>query len=194
MLILKENASFEYMVKNSRFLSEALRVNSPEQAREHWHSQKARYGMTHLVYAFITGPSGGIMGCSDDGEPSGTAGRPTLEVLKGAGVTNILLTTARWFGGTLLGTGGLVRAYTMGAQGVLESAQVQELVPMRETFLKIPYALYEQSRLLLRELDGEILTEEFGSDVLLHVRIRESLFPHLRQRLVDLSNGRICPE
>lgn len=191
MRILKENVSFEYMVKNSRFLSELLRVESPEQARSLWHEQKLKYRMNHLVYAFITGPSGGIMGCSDDGEPSGTAGRPTLEVLKGSGLTQVLLTTARWFGGTLLGTGGLVRAYTMGAQGVLSLAQTRELVPMREISLKVPYPLYEQVRLLLREFSAESLAEEFGPEVAVSARIRESVFPFVKKRLEDLSNGRI---
>lgn len=191
MRILKENVSFEYMVKNSRFLSELLRVESPEQARSLWHEQKLKYRMNHLVYAFITGPSGGIMGCSDDGEPSGTAGRPTLEVLKGSGLTQVLLTTARWFGGTLLGTGGLVRAYTMGAQGVLSLAQTRELVPMREISLKVPYPLYEQVRLLLREFSAESLAEEFGPEVAVSARIRESVFSFVKKRLEDLSNGRI---
>ena len=194
MLILKESASFEYMVKNSRFLSEILSIQSPEQAKKMWHEQKLKYGMTHLVYAFISGPSGEIMGCSDDGEPSGTAGRPTLEVLKNSGVTNVLLTTARWFGGTLLGTGGLVRAYTMGAQGVLEQAQTRELVPMREIALKIPYPLYEQTRLLLRSLEAEDLVEDFGQEIRICGMIRESFYPVLQKRLEDLSNGRIRPE
>lgn len=194
MLVLKENAFFEYMVKNSRFLSEVITVSSPEEARERWHRQKEKYGMTHLVYAFITGQSGSQMGCSDDGEPSGTAGRPTLEVLKGSHITNILLTTARWFGGTLLGTGGLVRAYTMGAQGVLKNALTRELVPMRNSSLKVPYPLYEQVRLLLRDLEAEEITEEFGSDVRLHFMIRESLFDVLAEQTGDLSNGRIRPE
>ena len=194
MLILKENASFEYTVKNSRFLSELIRIDSPEEARKIWHEQKLKYGMNHLVYAFISGASGEIMGCSDDGEPSGTAGRPTLEVLKGSSLTYVLLTTARWFGGTLLGTGGLVRAYTMGAQGVLEAAQTRELVPVREVSLKIPYPLYEPVRLVLRELSAESVTEEFGPGVSLHAVIRERDFPFLKKRLEDLSSGGIRPE
>ena len=78
------------------------------------------------------------MGCSDDGEPSGTAGRPALEVLKGSGITNVLLTVTRWFGGIKLGTGGLVRAYTESAQLALADAPTVELVPLTRFTLSLP--------------------------------------------------------
>ena len=78
---------------------------------EYVKSQKAKYAdATHVVHAFVIGPGAEVMGMSDDGEPSGTAGRPALDVLRGRGCTNTVLTITRWFGGTLLGTGGLVKA------------------------------------------------------------------------------------
>jgi uncharacterized YigZ family protein len=133
MLIVVSDASGELTVKNSRFLSEITRVDSPDEAREIWHFKKETYDNGgHIVYAFITGPQGNIMGCSDDGEPSGTAGKPTLAVLKGSGATNLLLTTARWFGGTKLGTGGLVKAYTESAQLALANCTFTELVEETE--------------------------------------------------------------
>ena len=96
---------------------------SQNQARELIKSQKAKYAdATHVVHAFIIGTSAEIMGMSDDGEPSGTAGRPALDVLKGRKCTNLVLTVTRWFGGTLLGTGGLVKAYSGGAKQVIEKA------------------------------------------------------------------------
>ena len=83
MLILKSSIPQEMMVKNSRFLSEVIAVSTPDEAREVWHAQKIKYDNGgHIVYAFITGPQGTIAGCSDDGEPSGTAGGPMLNILK----------------------------------------------------------------------------------------------------------------
>jgi hypothetical protein len=99
-------------------------VDTPEKARELWRNQKLKYDNGgHIVFAFATGSTGGILGCSDDGEPAGTAGRPTLEVVKNCGITNLIITTARWYGGIKLGTGGLVKAYTEAAQFALENAQ-----------------------------------------------------------------------
>ena len=113
MLILCKASQAETRVKNSRFLAEAIPVESPEHAKELWRWRKENYDNGgHIVYAFATGNQQNILGCSDDGEPSGTAGRPVLSVLKGSGITNCLITVARWFGGTKLGTGGLVHAYS----------------------------------------------------------------------------------
>ena len=129
MLSFIQACPAEIVIRNSRFLAELLPVDSAEAAREILRQQKLRHsGSSHLVHAFIVGPGANIMGCSDDGEPPGTAGRPSLEVLKGSGITDLLLTTARWFGGTKLGTGGLVKAYTMAAQEVIAGAVTRELV------------------------------------------------------------------
>ena len=192
MLIVLADASGELTVKNSRFLSEITRVNSPDEAREIWHSKKETYDNGgHIVYAFITGPQGNIMGCSDDGEPSGTAGRPTLTVLKGAGATNILLTTARWFGGTKLGTGGLVKAYTESAQLALANCRFTELVEEREMIFSVPYALYEQCRRAAAGFDFKTADEIFSDTVMIRGTIRESDREKLQKILTDLSNGQI---
>ena len=99
--------------KNSRFLSEALFVDSEEAARsELARVRKQYYDARHHCSAWIIGPGGETVRSGDDGEPAGTAGRPILEVIRGAGVTNAMVVVTRYFGGTLLGTGGLVRAYT----------------------------------------------------------------------------------
>ncbi|MBO7092300.1 MAG: YigZ family protein, partial [Victivallales bacterium] len=144
MLVLEESVQFELTVKNSRFLAEAFIVGNAEAARERLREQKERFSdASHVVHAFIVGPEGNVMGCSDDGEPSGTSGRPVLEVLKGSGVTNVILTVTRWFGGTKLGTGGLVKAYTESAQGVVAQMRTHELVAMSHFEMMVPYGLYE---------------------------------------------------
>ena len=192
MKILLEGAPAELMVKNSRFRSELEYVETPEAAREIWRLRKTQYDNGgHIVYAFIVGAQGNIQGCSDDGEPSGTAGRPTLEVLKSSGLTNVILTTARWFGGTKLGTGGLVHAYTASAQAALENIRTRELVPMRQLDFTVPYALYEQVKRLLAASGFETKQEEFLSDVRIRGELTAAALPELRMKLRDLSGGKI---
>ena len=192
MKIFLEGTPAELMVKNSRFRSELEYAETPEAAREIWRLRKTQYDNGgHIVCAFIVGAQGNIQGCSDDGEPSGTAGRPTLEVLKGSGLTNVILTTARWFGGTKLGTGGLVHAYTASAQAALENIRTRELVPMRELDFTVPYALYEQVKRLLAASGFETKQEEFLSEVRIRGELTAAALPELRTKLRDLSNGKI---
>ena len=192
MKIFLEGAPSELMVQNSRFRSELEYAETPEAAREIWRLRKTQYDNGgHIVYAFIVGAQGNIQGCSDDGEPSGTAGRPTLEVLKGSGLTNVILTTARWFGGTKLGTGGLVHAYTASAQAALENIRTRELVPMRELDFTVPYALYEQVKRLLAASGFETKQEEFLCEVRIRGELTAAALPELRTKLRDLSNGKI---
>ena len=192
MKIFLEGTPSELMVKNSRFRSELEYTETPEAAREIWRLRKTQYDNGgHIVYAFIVGAQGNIQGCSDDGEPSGTAGRPTLEVLKGSGLTNVILTTARWFGGTKLGTGGLVHAYTASAQAALENIRTRELVPMRELDFTVSYALYEQVKRLLAASGFETKQEEFLSEIRIRGDLTAAALTELRTKLRDLSNGKI---
>lgn len=192
MLVLEESVQFELNVKNSRFLAEAFIVGNAEAARERLREQKERFSdASHVVHAFVVGPEGNVMGCSDDGEPSGTSGRPVLEVLKGSGVTNVILTVTRWFGGTKLGTGGLVKAYTESAQGVVALMRTHELVAMSRFGMEVQYGLYEQAKKLLAAHGAEIQAEEFGEGVSMSGRLRESEVEPLSVQLRDLSRGRI---
>ena len=146
MEILKSYIKYEETIKGSRFLSELFPCDSQAAARELVKSQKAKYAdATHVVHAFVIGPGAEVMGMSDDGEPGGTAGRPALDVLRGRACTNTVLTITRWFGGTLLGTGGLVKAYGNGAKGVLAAADqaglFEELVAKRTFTFTTDYSL-----------------------------------------------------
>ena len=192
MLVLEDSVQFELTVKNSRFLAEAFIVGNAEAARERLREQKERFSdASHVVHAFIVGPEGNVLGCSDDGEPSGTSGRPVLEVLKGSGVTNVILTVTRWFGGTKLGTGGLVKAYTESAQGVVAQMRTHELVAMSRFEMTVPYGLYEQVKKLLAAHGAEIQTEMFGEGVAMAGRLREAEVEPLAGQLRDLSRGKI---
>ena len=194
MLILRQGTCAEIVVRKSRFLAEATPVDSAEAARDLQRERKRIYAdANHVVFAFICGPQGGVMGCSDDGEPSGTAGRPVLEVLKGSGITNVLLTVTRWFGGTLLGTGGLVRAYTESAQLVLADAPVAELVPLTRFTLALSYIHYETVRRRLPEFAAEITGEEFSAEVTLSGVLPSEKFESFSAMVRDLTNGAVTP-
>ena len=194
MLILRRGTSAELVVRKSRFLAEATPVASPDAARELWHERKNTYtNGGHIVFAFICGPQGEVMGCSDDGEPSGTAGRPVLEVLKGSGITDVLLTVARWFGGIKLGTGGLVRAYTESAQLALADAPTAELVPRTDFTLALPYADYENLRRRLAEFAAEIASEEFATEVTLAGTVPSANFAAFSELVRNLTGGLHIP-
>ena len=194
MLILRQGTRAELTVRKSRFLAEATPVESVESARALWRERKRIYAdSNHVVFAFVCGPQGGVMGCSDDGEPSGTSGRPTLEVLKGSGITNVLLTVTRWFGGIKLGTGGLVRAYTESAQLALADAQTAELVPMTRFTLALSYLHYESVRRRLPEFAAEITGEEFAAGVTLAGTIPSANYAAFAEAVRDLTSGSSAP-
>lgn len=196
MEVLKEYISFEETIKGSRFLSELFPCTTQAGARELVKAQKAKYAdATHVVHAFIIGPSGEVMGMSDDGEPSGTAGRPALDVLRGRKCTNTLLTITRWFGGTLLGTGGLVKAYGNGAKQVLAAADqaglFEELVAKKSFTFTSDYSLYKLIKNNMELFHISNLTEDFGTEITIKGEIYEDEFQIFSGKLKDLSNGKI---
>lgn len=196
MDILNEYVQFEESIKGSRFLSELFPCESQAEARELIKNQKAKYqDATHVVHAFVIGTGAEIMGMSDDGEPSGTAGRPALDVLKGRKCTNLVLTITRWFGGTLLGTGGLVKAYSGGAKQVIEKADslrvFHQFVKKQNFCFTTDYSLYKIIKNNLKEFDIYDLQEDFGTEITLKGQIQENQYKILSEKLTNLSNGKI---
>ena len=191
MLILVAPTAAEIVIRNSRFIAEVFAVADAESARERLRAQKeSRPDASHVVHAFVVGPNANVMGCSDDGEPPGTAGRPALEVLKGSNITNIMVTITRYFGGVKLGTGGLVKAYTEATQEVLAKAATTELTVRTEFVLQVPYSCYEPVRRLLAEAGAEVTAETFASAVDIRGRMRNSEFAECARKVADLSNGK----
>ena len=174
MYVLSSYCKNEIIRKKSRFLSEGFFVDSPEYAREILKKQKQKYkDARHVVHAFIIGKEKSILGSSDDGEPKGTAGKPALLVLQHSPVTNIIITITRWFGGILLGTGGLVKAYTDSAKGLLDVATLKEL--KTEKCLKIVCS-YSEASLIKKTIENgnaEILNEIYTQNVEYLIRISE---------------------
>lgn len=196
MEIVKEYLSVEENIKGSRFLSELFPCESQSEAREIIKSQKEKYSdSTHVVHAFVVGKNAEIMGMSDDGEPSGTAGRPALDVLKGRKCTNTLLTITRWFGGTLLGTGGLVKAYSSGAKKVLEKAdsenKIEELIEKKDFSFCTNYSLYKIIKNNLKLFDIYDLQEDFQTEITLKGKIRQNQYESFVGKMLDLSDGKI---
>ena len=187
---------FTLVVKNSRFLAELLPADTAEAARTLLGAQRAKYAnASHVVHAMAIGPSASILGCSDDGEPAGTAGRPVLEVLKGSGITNVLLTVTRWFGGIKLGTGGLVKAYGDAAKGVLVTVTTREIVAMTHLSFTLPYPLLEAGKRLLQESSFVIQQENYTSEGnSLQGELPCDQTDELLRRLADLSRGQISVE
>jgi uncharacterized YigZ family protein len=186
----------EIAVLNSRFIASAGPVFSVEEARKFIHEIKAEFpDATHHVPAFLVGYGTSVTAhCSDDGEPPGTAGRPALAVLQGSGLGDVAVVVTRYFGGTKLGSGGLVRAYTDAVKAVLELLPLAEKIPTHLTLLVIPYNLFDQTRLLVQKYYGIILDEDFGADVTLSIQFRQKHTQAFNAELSALTRGQIQAE
>ncbi|MCA9896840.1 MAG: YigZ family protein [Ardenticatenaceae bacterium] len=189
-------ARAEIEVKNSRFVATAVPAFTVEEAREFIARIKAEFSdATHNVPAFLIGYGNSVTAhCNDDGEPSGTAGRPILAVLQGSGLGDIALVVTRYYGGTKLGTGGLVRAYGDATKAVLEILPRAEKVPTHTTMLALPYSLLEQVRLLVEEWNGRILDETFAADITMTMQFTVAKFPGFQDTLRELSHGSLAAE
>ena len=166
MLIPDGSSVFELIIKKSHFIAETVPVESPAAAREILKQKRLEHpDAVHVVHAFITGDDRQHMGMSDDGEPSGTSGKPALEVLKGRGITNIMLTVVRYFGGTKLGTGGLVKAYSESAAGALDRLKTRKLVKYREFSISADYHFYQPLKAVILAHGCRIENEDFGTAV-----------------------------
>ncbi len=195
-LIPAEETRVEIRVVNSRFIATIAPVFSVEEARAFIQRVKTEFSdATHNVPAFVIGHGSNIIAhCNDDGEPAGTAGRPALMVLQGSGLGDAAVVVTRYFGGTKLGTGGLVRAYGDAVRAVLDVLPRAEKVPTHTITLSIPYHLFEQARLLVANMNGRILSEDFGAEVTLTALFRVEHFAGFQAALRELSHGTIEAE
>lgn len=186
----------EIEVQNSRFIASAAPAFSVDEARQFIYKIKDEFkDATHNVPAFVIGwGSSTTSHCHDDGEPSGTAGRPALAVLSGSGYGDIVVVVTRYFGGTKLGTGGLVRAYSDAVRAVLASITPAEKVPTHTVMLVVPYNWYERAKILVEGHHGEILESDFAADITLTLRFRQSDFPSFQQALSEASHASLQAE
>lgn len=187
-LTLARDAEAEIEVKRSRFLCTLVRVEDEAAARavverlrkQHWDAR-------HHCSAFVLGPGGEVERSSDDGEPAGTAGAPMLEVLRGQGLSDVVAVVTRWFGGTLLGAGGLVRAYGDAVRAGLDAAGTLERVRVHEYLLEVSHADAGRVESDLRARGVEVLGAEYAAAVTLRLGVRES--ESLAPLVAELTGG-----
>ncbi|RME24459.1 MAG: YigZ family protein, partial [Candidatus Zixiibacteriota bacterium] len=186
----------EIKVKGSRFIGEAMPVADVSEAQERLHAiRKREHAATHHCYAWRIGLfEQQRLKFSDDGEPGGTAGKPILEVIEGAGVTNTLIVVTRYFGGTKLGTGGLVRAYTEAAQKALEAADVTQSFLTKTFRLRMDFSQYEPVQRVIHKLGATITSSDFADAVTLHVAVRLSRAEELQKQLTETTAGKVVCE
>lgn len=186
----------EITVVNSRFIASAAPVFSNEEARAFINEVKARYpDATHHVPAYVIGYGNSVTAyCTDDGEPSGSSGRPLLAVVQGSGLGDICIVVTRYFGGTKLGIGGLVRAYGDAGKAVLEILPRAEKVPTYTVMLAIEYSYFERVRLLLQKYQAKTLDEDFGADVTITAQFIQSALPPFQHELSELTRGQVQAE
>lgn len=180
----------EFMDRGSRFISYGVPNGEADEVKgllQHLRTQHS--GCSHVVHAWRIGLSGDIFGYSDDGEPKGTAGRPVFEVLKGSGATNLLIAVVRYFGGTKLGTGGLVRAYTESAKRAVAGLRTEPLIERSAFAVSVPYSLFEQTKRILLSHQAQIKDERFEIDVAIIGIIPVERFKECGDDITNLSAG-----
>jgi uncharacterized YigZ family protein len=186
----------EHVVVNSRFISTLAPAFSIDEARTFMARIKHEFAdASHNVPVYIIGGGNTVTEYfSDDGEPSGTSGKPALAVLRGSGLGDAVLVITRYFGGTLLGTGGLVKAYTESAQSVVNAVGRGQRVPVHIAMIALPYNLLERLRLVVTRQRGEVLGEDFAGDITMTVRVPVDVFEAFQNDLRELSAGKVQAE
>ena len=180
----------EFYEKKSHFIGRVWPVETEEEALEKIQAMKKQhYDATHNCWAYII--KGGAVRFSDDGEPGGTAGMPILQVLQREGLYNIVCVVTRYFGGILLGAGGLVRAYTKGAKIAVDAAGKSMKRVWTVVYLPCPYTFYERVKLLVAEFGGIIREMEFGAEVELEVLFPEANAEPFFTKLTDMTSGTV---
>ncbi len=184
----------EYTGKRSRFIGQIWPVESEAEALERIAAvRKEHYDARHTCFAYIVRESGTVR-YGDDGEPQGTAGQPILAVLSGAELQNVCCTVTRYCGGVLLGTGGLVRAYTAAAKAARSDAGISRMALWHCETIRCSYPMYERVRRLLEECEAVVESTDYGADVAISALLRADRSARFDSALRELSAGAIVPE
>ncbi|MEJ8787794.1 MULTISPECIES: YigZ family protein [Dorea] len=185
-----EGGEGELIEKKSRFIATVIPAESEEEALAFIEAMKKKYwNATHNCSAYVIGEKGQLKRCSDDGEPSGTAGRPMLEVLEGEGIRNVAVVVTRYFGGTLLGTGGLVRAYSASVKAGLASSVIITKIPGVKLKIETDYTGLGKIQYLLGEMGIRTLDSQYTDHVELDVLVPETMLERMKAELIEGTNG-----
>lgn len=185
----------ELVVINSRFIATLAPAATVDEARAFIARIRREFpDATHNVPAYLVGGDGQVVAhASDDGEPSGSAGRPMLSVLQGSGLSDVAVVVTRYFGGTKLGIGGLVRAYTQAAQAVVAAVPRARKVLTHTVMIGAPYAWLDRLRRLTAQHGGTVLDEAFAAEITLTLRLPVETFPAFHAALREASAGQLEP-
>lgn len=182
----------EFTEKKSRFIGRVWPVETEQEALDRiQETKKKHYDATHNCWAYVI--RDGAMRFSDDGEPGGTAGNPMMQVLQKEGIFNVVCVVTRYFGGTLLGAGGLVRAYTKGAKIALDKAGKSMKRVWNVLSVPCPYNLYERVRLETENCGAVIRDTRFGAEVELTVIVARADCEAYREKITDMTAGTVRP-
>ena len=188
-----EASESEFVEKRSRFISHLWPVETEEEAQTHIREMKSKYyDARHNCWCYLIGKN--VMRYSDDGEPQGTAGQPMLKVLERENVTNVCCVVTRYFGGILLGAGGLTRAYSQGAKDALVAAGAATMGLWTQAAVPSTYSLFERVKLEIAALGGIIDDTDYGADICLYVSLLADTVETLQKRLTELSAGSLTLE
>ncbi len=173
-----------YKEKGSKFIAFAVPVSNVEQIKEILEEKrKEHHDARHVCYAYILGVDKADYRSNDDGEPSGTAGRPILGSLLSAGVTNVMIAVVRYFGGTKLGTSGLINAYKVASADALENAEIIEKTVDEEIHITFDYLVMNDVMKIIKDVAPQVLSQQFDNDCKMVLSIRQGDAPNLIERL-----------
>ena len=188
--IIKTGES-EVIIKKSRFLGVAAYVESEEEARELVNSiRKEHFSARHVCYAYSIGEENPRLKFSDDGEPGGTAGKPILDVINNSGIYNVVIAVTRYFGGVLLGTGGLVRAYTQAAAEAIQAAEVKTVCLCSLYDIVLDYSDYDKVMYILNQSDGVMSETDYSDKVTIHATIPANIAETLIETIREKTAGK----
>lgn len=183
--------SYEFIEKRSKFIGHIKQVKSEDEAISFINDMKTKYwDAKHNVYAYSINDQN-IVRYSDDGEPQGTAGVPVLDVIKKHGLTNVVVVVTRYFGGTLLGTGGLVRAYSTACKGAIENSSIVTMHPCYKAYVKCDYNIYKQVSSLILSNSASVYDTQFLDYICVYFYIKKDSFAKLQKQLSEISSGKL---
>lgn len=189
---ITDTAESVYTEKRSKFIAIALPVNTHEEIKQHIETfQKKYYDARHVCYAYMLGAERKDFRANDNGEPSGTAGKPILGQINSNELTNILIVVVRYFGGIKLGTSGLIVAYKAAAAAVIEECTVIEKTVDENITVSFEYPFMNDIMRIVKDINPEIVSQSYDMDCLITLRIRKSLMENLHARLEKVETARI---
>lgn len=187
---VEKEASDFFIEKKSKFIGYAKPVKTQEDAFEFISKIKSKHwDATHNVYAYVLRENN-IQRYSDDGEPSGTAGVPVLDVMLKESLVDVCVVATRYFGGTLLGAGGLVRAYSHTSKIAIEAAGIITMAQCSIMSAEVDYSFYDRLNILLSDFSAVILNTSFSDKVCVEFSVKENIVDSLNAKLIDVSNGK----